>query len=236
MFSQKQGREGALWREEDGTRPALPKTSTQRLCGGESPSADLLRSWPLILMLFMTKSLVAGPSRNGCGPQALGPEGPAAQSRSQALRTGGRKQETGWGAARGRGTPDPWAANPSIPRGCLCQVLHSERLRTLFSFLPSFFFLFFSFRFLGPYPQHMGVPRPGVKSELQLPACTTVTAAQDPSHVFDLHHSSQQCRILNPLSKARDQTHNLIIPIRFISAVAPRELPFFFFYGCAPGI
>ena len=27
---------------------------------------------------------------------------------------------------------------------------------------------------------------------------------QDLNHVFDLHHSSQHCRILNPLSKARD--------------------------------
>ena len=27
------------------------------------------------------------------------------------------------------------------------------------------------------------------------------------SHICDLHHSSWQCRILNPLCKARDQTH-----------------------------
>jgi len=30
----------------------------------------------------------------------------------------------------------------------------------------------------------------------------TVTATQDLSLIFDLYHSSQQCRILNPLSKA----------------------------------
>ena len=29
-----------------------------------------------------------------------------------------------------------------------------------------------------------------------------------------LHHSSRQCRIPNPLSKARDQTHNLVVPSR----------------------
>ena len=34
----------------------------------------------------------------------------------------------------------------------------------------------------------------------------------DPSHVFDLHHSSWQCQILNPLSEARDWTHNLKVP------------------------
>ena len=31
---------------------------------------------------------------------------------------------------------------------------------------------------------------------------------QDPSHVVDLHHSSWQCQIPNPLIEARDQTHN----------------------------
>ena len=41
-------------------------------------------------------------------------------------------------------------------------------------------------------------------------AYTTATAMQDPSHVYDLHHSSQQCWILNTLNKARDQTHILM--------------------------
>jgi len=60
----------------------------------------------------------------------------------------------------------------------------------------------------------MEVPRLGVESELQLPAKATATATQDPSHIFDLHHSSRQRRILNPLSEARDQTHNLMVPSR----------------------
>ena len=34
----------------------------------------------------------------------------------------------------------------------------------------------------------------------------------DLSHVWDLHHSSWQCQILNPLSEARDWTHNLMVP------------------------
>ena len=54
----------------------------------------------------------------------------------------------------------------------------------------------------------MEVPRLGVKLDLQ-PAYTTVTATRDPSHICDLHHSSRQCRILNPLSKARDPIHIL---------------------------
>ena len=52
----------------------------------------------------------------------------------------------------------------------------------------------------------MEIPRLRVKSELELPAYATATAMPDPSRICDLHHSSQQCWILNPLSKARDQT------------------------------
>ena len=68
------------------------------------------------------------------------------------------------------------------------------------------FFLFCPFVFLGPHPRHMEVPRLGVKWELQLPAYTTATATMDQSCVCDLHHSSRQCQILNPLSEARDGT------------------------------
>ena len=56
----------------------------------------------------------------------------------------------------------------------------------------------------------MEVPSLGVESELQLLAYATATATPDPCHICDLHHSSQQRRILNPLSKARDQTCVLV--------------------------
>ena len=52
----------------------------------------------------------------------------------------------------------------------------------------------------------MEVSRLGVESELQLLAYTTATAMPDLSHIFDLHYSSWQHQILNPLSEARDQT------------------------------
>ena len=52
----------------------------------------------------------------------------------------------------------------------------------------------------------------GVELELQLLAYTRVTAMPDPSHACDLHHSSWQPQILNPLSEAGDQTHNLMVP------------------------
>ena len=56
----------------------------------------------------------------------------------------------------------------------------------------------------------MEVPRLGVKSELQLLAYATPTATQDPRCICDLHHSSWQCQILNPLREARDRTHILV--------------------------
>ena len=60
----------------------------------------------------------------------------------------------------------------------------------------------------------MEVPRLGVESDLQLPAYTKATATLDLSHVCNLHHSSQQHQILNPLSKARDRTRILMDPSR----------------------
>ena len=56
----------------------------------------------------------------------------------------------------------------------------------------------------------MEIPRLGVESELQLLAYATATATWDLSHVCDLCHSSKQHQILNPLSKARDQTCILV--------------------------
>ena len=65
--------------------------------------------------------------------------------------------------------------------------------------------IFFFFYFLQLHLWHM-VPRLGVRLELQLPDCITATATADPSCICDLHHSLQQCWILNSLSKARDGT------------------------------
>ena len=71
-------------------------------------------------------------------------------------------------------------------------------------------FLFFFFCFLGSHLQHMEVPRLAVKSELQLLTYGTATERPDLSCICDLHHSSHQHWILNPLSKARDRTHLLM--------------------------
>ena len=56
----------------------------------------------------------------------------------------------------------------------------------------------------------MKVPRLGVKVEVQLPAYPTATEIQGPSYVWNLHHSSWQYRILNPLSETRDWTYILM--------------------------
>ena len=70
--------------------------------------------------------------------------------------------------------------------------------------------------FLGPHLRHMEVPRLGVEPELQPLACATATARWDPSCVCDLHHSSQQCWIPDPLSEARDRTHILMDTSRIL--------------------
>ena len=61
-----------------------------------------------------------------------------------------------------------------------------------------------------PVP-HGGSQARRLISELQLPAYATATATPDPSHVCDLHHSSRQHRIPNPLSEARHRTCNLMV-------------------------
>ena len=66
----------------------------------------------------------------------------------------------------------------------------------------------FSF-FLGPHLWHIEIPRLGVELQLQLLAYALVTALPDPSRIHNLHHSSWQCQILNPLSKGSDWTHIL---------------------------
>ena len=85
--------------------------------------------------------------------------------------------------------------------------------------------IFQFFSFLGLYLRHMEVPRLGVEWELQLPVYTTATAMPDLSGICNLHHSSQQCQILNPPNEARDRTCVLMDTRQFVSTVPQRELP-----------
>ena len=83
---------------------------------------------------------------------------------------------------------------------------------------------FFFFFFLGLHPWHRKVPRLGFESELYPLAYDTATATPDLSCVCNIHHSSWQRWFLNPLSKAKDWTCNLMVPIRFVSATPRWEL------------
>ena len=79
------------------------------------------------------------------------------------------------------------------------------------------FILYFSAAFFSPKGHTFGIqtwkfPGQGSQSELQPLASARATATQDASCVCNLHHSSWQCRIVNPLSKARDRARNLMVP------------------------
>ena len=73
-------------------------------------------------------------------------------------------------------------------------------------------FFFFFFWLFSVAPEAYGGSQDGVKWELQLLAYTTATATPDPSCFCNLHHSSPQHEILNPLSEARDWTCNPMLP------------------------
>ena len=88
----------------------------------------------------------------------------------------------------------------------------ARALRGFPCFFLFFSFFFSSFVFLGLHLGLMEVPRLEVKLELLV--YTRATAIPDPNHICDLHHSSQQRWILNPLSKARDLSHVLMYSSR----------------------
>ena len=93
------------------------------------------------------------------------------------------------------------------------------RLTSILCF-PQFLFCLLTGGREGANLQHMEVARPGVESELQLPASVTATAMPDSSRIYDLHHSLQQHWVLNPLSKARDQTHILMDTSQFLNLLS----------------
>ena len=78
-------------------------------------------------------------------------------------------------------------------------------------FIADFFFFFCLFAFSRAAPVAYGDSQ--IRGIIGAVA-TRATATWDPSHVCILHQSSQQCWILNPLSKARDRTGNPMVPSR----------------------
>ena len=85
-----------------------------------------------------------------------------------------------------------------------------------------FFLVFCLFR---AAPVAYGVPRLGVESELELPAYTTTSATWDPSHVCNLHHSSWECWILNPLIEPGIKPASSWILVGFVNHWAMMGIP-----------
>ena len=85
--------------------------------------------------------------------------------------------------------------------------------------------IFFFFKFLGPHPWHMEVPRLGVKTELQLPAFARATAMQDPSRICDLHHSLGNTRSLTHWARPGIEPEISWFLVRFVSTMPRWELP-----------
>ena len=75
---------------------------------------------------------------------------------------------------------------------------------------PFFFFFFLLFFFLAEACGISNARHQIGESELQLPGYSTATATWSLSYICNLHYSSRQHRIINPLSEARDQIHILM--------------------------
>ena len=80
---------------------------------------------------------------------------------------------------------------------------------TYWNFLFLFIYLFIYLIFLGPHPWHMSSQARGQIGAVAS-GLARATAMPDLSCICELHHSSQQHQILNPLSRARDRTHILM--------------------------
>ena len=63
-------------------------------------------------------------------------------------------------------------------------------------------------------PTAYGISQTRGRLDSVAPTYATATTTRDPSCVRDLHHSSQQPWILNPLSEARNLTSNLMVTSR----------------------
>ena len=72
---------------------------------------------------------------------------------------------------------------------------------------------------------HMEGPRLRVELELQLQAYATAIATPDLSCFCDLCCILHQCQILNPLSKAQDQTLILMETVEFLTLWATVGTP-----------
>jgi len=89
----------------------------------------------------------------------------------------------------------------------MLSIFHSFHF-ILFYFI-LFYFILFYFIIFTATPVAYGSSQTRVRIEATAEGYATATATPHPNHTFDLCHSLQQCRILNPLSKARNRTRIL---------------------------
>ena len=90
-------------------------------------------------------------------------------------------------------------------------------------FLYLFLFFFYVFRLFRATCRAYGSSQ--ARGPIRAIAAHLHHSKHDPSPVYDLHRSSPQCWILNPLSKARDQTCDMWLPVGFVNHWAMRGTP-----------
>ena len=110
----------------------------------------------------------------------------------------------------------------------MCQALNKL---LYMNYIVCFFFSFLHFRVV---PTAYGGSQARGLIEATAAAYTTATAIPHPSRVCNLHHSSRQRQILNPLSEARDRTCNLMVPsqIHFRRTTTGTPKKIFFYSLC----
>ena len=83
-----------------------------------------------------------------------------------------------------------------------------EKVTFYFILLYFLLYIFFVFCLFWATPAAYG----GSQARGPIGTIATSLPTADPSRICDLHHSSQQRQILNPLSEARDRACNLMVP------------------------
>ena len=113
----------------------------------------------------------------------------------------------------------------------LCQSLQYSKVTQLYIYLHSYNFFFCCCLFRAALAAYGDSQARGLIRATYI----TATATRNQSRVCDLHHSSLQCQILNPLSETRNRTLNLMVPsqICFHCAATGTPVFFFFFFGCS---
>ena len=138
-----------------------------------------------------------------------------------------------WGLCHG--SQQQWILNPlKEVRDWTCILMDTSQIHLHWATtgIPKFSVYLFTYLFLlfrAACAAHGGSHARGWIGTAATVAYTTATTMPDPSHICNLHHSSWQHCILNPLSEARDQTRNLMVLSRICFCCAMTGIPFHYF-------